>query len=359
MKQLFIIIVSIGFLVLSVPAHSQSKRWPAEKANKWYAGLPWLRGCNFQPSTAINQLEMFQAATFDTVTINRELAWAENLGFNVVRVYLHHLLWTNDRKGFKTRIDNFLRIASSHGIQTMFVFFDDCWNDTAWVGKQPDPKPGVHNSGWLRDPGTMLFKYPDTLNTLEIYVKDILHTFKNDRRILMWDLYNEPGGNYQFNKSLPLLRKVFQWARSVNPDQPITSGVWSDEKQFDSLNAFQLSNSDVITYHNYQYIDQHIKTVDSLQKYGRPIICTEYMARKAGSLFQLVLPMLKEKKVGAINWGFVSGKTNTIYSWDKVVADGSEPALWFHDILRRDGSPFSDSEINIIKTLCSKQNPDE
>lgn len=233
----------------------------------------------------------------------------------------------------------------------MFVIFDDCWNDTASVGKQPTPKTGVHNSGWVRDPGTMVYTYPDTLKTLEAYVKDLIGTFKNDNRILLWDLYNEPGNSGQFNKSLPLLKDVFAWARAINPSQPISAGLWNNSQKFRELNHFQLESSDVITYHNYDYIDSHKDAIDTLRKYGRPLICTEYMARRNGSLFFTIMPMLKKENVGAINWGFVSGKTNTIYAWDTPLPDGKEPQLWFHDIYRNDKTPFSKEEVKFIKSM--------
>jgi hypothetical protein len=345
----FAFVFTIIFLVISA---INAQRWTVDKANSWYKQQGWLRGSNFQPSTAINQLEMFQPATFDTATIDKELGWAEDLGFNVMRVYLHHLLWASDKAGFKKRLNTYLTISSRHKIKTLFVIFDDCWNDTAWVGKQPEPKPGIHNSGWVRDPGTMIYRNPDTLKTLEGYVKDLLTSFKNDRRILMWDLYNEPGNSGQFERSLPLLTNVFKWAREVNPSQPVTAGVWSDGRNFKVLNKFQLENSDIITYHNYSYVDNHINNIDTLRKYGRPLICTEYMARRNGSLFQLIMPLLKKENVGAINWGFVSGKTNTIFAWDTPMKDGKEPPLWFHDIYRRDHTPFSQEEIKFIKQIC-------
>lgn len=345
----FLLLV-FAFTSVSVQAQ-EGKRWTPQQASAWYAKQGWLRGSNFQPSTAINQLEMFQAESFDTATISKELAWAQGLRFNVMRVYLHHLLWTADKEGFKKRLDTYLAISNRHGIKTLFVFFDDCWNDTAFVGKQPEPKPGIHNSGWVRDPGTMVYRYPDTVATLEAYVKDVMTTFKNDGRILMWDLYNEPGNSQQFMKSMPLLKKVFAWAREVSPSQPITAGVWNDGRRFQELNAFQLQNSDVITYHNYNYVDHHKNAIDTLRKFNRPLICTEYMARRNGSLFQLIMPLLKSENIGAINWGFVSGKTNTIFAWDTPIKDGKEPPLWFHDIYRQDGTPFSQYEVEFIKSI--------
>ncbi|MGV3509391.1 MAG: cellulase family glycosylhydrolase [Sphingobacteriaceae bacterium] len=344
-------IFSIVFMLLSLCLQAQHSKWTPEKANQWYAKQDWPRGCNYQPSTAINQLEMFQKETYDPKTIDKELGWAKKLGFNTMRVYLHHILWTSDKEGFKSRLNDYLSISDKHGIKTILVFFDDCWNDEYKAGKQPEPKTGIHNSGWVRDPGTMIYTNPDTMKVLEAYVKDVLNTFKNDKRILMWDLYNEPGNNKQFEKSMPLLKEVFKWGREIDPDQPLTAAVWNNDKKFVNLNKFQLENSDVISYHNYSYVDNHQNTIDTLKKFNRPLICSEYMARRNGSLFQLIMPILKKEKVGAINWGFVSGKTNTIYAWDTPISSGKEPELWFHDILRKDGNPFSKSEVEFIKQI--------
>ncbi|MBN1107895.1 MAG: cellulase family glycosylhydrolase [Bacteroidales bacterium] len=323
--------------------------WSVEKAQEWYNTQGWLRGCNFIPSTAINQLEMWQAQTFDPVTTDRELGWAGETGMNCMRVYLHHLAWESDREGFKKRMNEYLSIAAKYGIKTIFVFFDDCWNPTYQAGTQPEPKPGIHNSGWVRDPGDLLFTDPGILNVLEDYVKDILTEFGDDDRIVLWDLYNEPGNSDYGNKSLPLLQKVFQWAREADPSQPVSAGVWRHD--LNDLNRFQLNNSDVITYHNYRDPENHQVMIDSLKKFNRPLICTEYMARKHNSMFANIMPMLKEQNIGAINWGLVSGKTNTIYAWDTPIPDGSEPELWFHDIFRNDGRAYREEEIQVIRDL--------
>ncbi len=341
----------LSLTVMLTMVKAQTAKWSAEKANAWYNIQPWLTGCNYQPNNAINQLEMFQAATFDPQTIDRELGWAKSLGFNVMRVFLHHVAWTSDKEGFKKRLNQYLDISSKHGIKTMLVFFDDCWNDGYFAGKQPEPKVGVHNSGWVRDPGTTIRSNPDSLKMLETYVKDIMTTHKNDQRVLLWDLYNEPGNKQYYDKSLPLLKMVFEWARAVNPSQPLTAGVWRWDEKFTELNKFQLENSDIITYHNYSYTDVHKKKIEELKALGRPLMCTEYMARRNGSLFANIMPMLKKEKIGAINWGFIAGKTNTIYAWDTPMPNGKEPELWFHDILRKDGTPFSEQEIITIKAL--------
>ncbi len=330
---------------VTVPA----KVWTVEKANNWYKEQKWITGANFLPSTAINQLEMWQAETFDPETIDRELGWAGNIGMNTMRVYLHSIAWKQDPEGFKKRIDQYLGIAEKHGIKTILLFFDDCWNKIPEPGKQPPPKPGIHNSGWVQDPGDPFSNDTTRFQELGRYVKDVLTHFSHDKRILLWDLYNEPGNSDKKESSMPLLMWVFKWAREVNPDQPVSAGIWAWD--FEKLNAFQIQNSDVITYHDYEEPQWHQRVIELLKTTGRPLICTEYMARTRNSRFSNVLPLLKNQNVGAINWGLVAGKSNTIYAWDTPLADGSEPLEWFHDIFRKDGTPYRKDEVDLIKKL--------
>ncbi len=326
-----------------------SKVWPAEKAASWYQQQPWITGADYLPSTAINQLEMWQAETFDTAIISKEFTWAQSIGFNTMRVFLHSLVWKQDAQGFKTRMGQYLTIANRHGIKTIFVFFDDCWNTNPKPGQQPVPKPGIHNSGWMQDPGQAASSDTTQFPALQQYVTDVMTTFAKDNRILLWDLYNEPGNSNKKDSSLPLLTKVFSWARAVNPDQPVSAGVWAWD--FEKLNAFQIANSDIITYHNYEEPEWHKRTIQLLKAAGRPLICTEYMARPRNSRFHNILPLLKEENVGAINWGFVSGKSNTIYAWDTPIPSGEQPAEWFHDIFFADGKPYRQDEVNLILKL--------
>jgi hypothetical protein len=354
-KNLFLISILLLFSIFAVRAQqvkgNTSNIWSVEKANAWYAQHKWINGSDFIPSTAINQLEMWQADTFDPVTIDRELGYAERIGFNTMRVFLHSVAWKEDPKGFEARVSKYLDIADKHHIQTIFVFFDDCWNPDPKPGKQPDPKPGIHNSGWMKDPGLSLTKPADFL-VLKTYVDDMLNTFKHDKRILLWDLYNEPNNSNKNYKSITLLTKVFDWAHQVRPDQPLSVGLWNWDLK--DLCEFQIKNSDVITYHDYNTPDLHRVVIKLLKFYNRPLICTEYMARVRNSTFQNIMPMLKSENVGAINWGFVSGKTNTIYAWDTPIPDGSEPKTWFHDVFRKDGTPYKQEEVDLIKQLNGK-----
>jgi len=346
--------------------------WTKEQANAWYSKQPWLVGCNFIPSTAINELEMFQAETFDTATINRELGWAAGIGMNTVRVYLHDLLWKQDAAGFQKRLDTFLEIASRHHIKPVFVLFDSCWDPFPKLGKQRDPRPFTHNSGWVQSPGYEALKDSTQYPRLEAYVKGVVSKFANDERILAWDVWNEPDNtnNTAYGKVelpnkgdyvLPLLQKTFEWARSVNPSQPLTSGVWagdwSSSEKLKPIEKLQLDQSDIVTFHNYENGEEFEKRIKWLQPLGRPIICTEYMARGNNSYFESSLPIAKKYKVGAINWGLVDGKTQTKYAWDSWSKQySSEPPLWFHEIFHTNGKPYREKEVALISKLTSEAN---
>ena len=346
-------------------------QWSVEKASAWYEKQPWPAGCNFGPSTAINQLEMWQADTFDPATIDRELSWAEGLGFTVVRVFLHNLPYDQDSKGFIGRMEQFLKLADKHHVRVMFVLFDGVWDPFPKLGKQRDPKPFVHNSGWVQCPHQDILKDPARHDELKPYVTGVVKHFRNDKRIFAWDVYNEPDNP---NKSaygsvevpdkakamMPLLKKSFAWARAAKPTQPLTSapwiGNWGDVKKLKPMEKFMFENSDIITFHNYGDLADISKCVENLKRLHRPIICSEYMARPRKSTFDPVFGYLKENKVGAINWGFVSGKTQTIYPWDTwTTTYTAEPAVWFHDIFRADGTPFDQKEVDYIRSVTGKK----
>ena len=353
LSVVFFILTTLNVSAQVVKDADFKPRWSLEKAHTWYSAQKWISGANFLPSTAINQLEMWQAATFDPATIDRELGWAEKIGFNTMRVYLHSLAWKQDPEGFKSRMDKYLSIADKHHIRTIFVFFDDCWNKQGKIGTQPAPKPGIHNSGWVQDPGDPDLKDASKFPELEKYVKDVLRRFSKDDRILLWDLYNEPGNSGKFDTSVPLLKAVFAWAKEVNPEQPISSAIWRWD--FETLNQIQILNSDIITYHDYEDPQWHQRVIELLKTHNRPMICSEYMARTRNSRFSNVMPLLKKYNVGAINWGFVDGKSNTIYAWDTPLPDGSQPVEWFHDIFKKDGTPYRQDEVDLIKKLNSEK----
>lgn len=369
MRQLFFCFCAIAILVSEGVA--QGQRWSEQQANAWYQKQPWLVGSNYIPTNAINELEMWQAESFDPQQIDKELGWAEGLGMNTMRVFLQDLLWQQDAPGFQKRIDQFLTIASKHGIRPVFVLFDSCWDPHPKLGPQHPPIPGVHNSGWVQSPGAEALGNPAEYPRLKAYVVGVVGTFANDPRVLAWDVWNEPDntneGSYEkvelknkadyVNKLLP---QVFEWARSVHPMQPLTSGVWqgnwTSPDKMTATTRIQLEQSDVISFHNYGWPEDFEQKATSLEQYHRPIICTEYMARSAGSTFDTVLPIAKKHHVAAINWGFVAGKTQTYLPWDSwrrpYVLE--QPTVWFHEVYHPDGKPYREREAQIIRELTGK-----
>jgi hypothetical protein len=325
-------------------------RWTAARADAWRDQVGWIVGCNFIPSTASNQLEMWQGDTFDVRTIERELEWAASVGMNAVRVYLHDLAWSCDPKGFISRLRRFLSIAAKQRIGVVFVLFDDCWNPEPRIGEQEPPIPGVHNSRWLQSPGAAVVADPLEWTRLRRYVQAVVGALRSDRRVLMWDLYNEPGNSQMGMRSLPLLQAAFAWARQARPTQPLTAGIWAD---LDELNRFQLANADILTFHNYEDVESLRTQISALAAEGRPIVCTEWMARPTSTIASH-LPVFKEAGVGCFMWGLVSGKTQTIYPWGSP-GGGPEPTPWFHDLLRPDGTPYDPAEVSVLRALAGRQ----
>jgi hypothetical protein len=347
-------------------------QWTEQQAADWYSDLPPLIGFNYAPRTAVNQLEMWQAETWDPQTIDEELGWAEDIGFNTARVFLHDLVWEQEPDQFIDRIDEFLDIASSHDIRIMFVFFDGVWNPIPTAGPQPEPIPGIHNSQWVQSPGVDILGDPSRHEEMEPYVRAVVSAFRDDDRVLIWDLFNEPDNpnlisyastdldvETKRDRALELLELASQWAMEENPVQPLTAGVWdgdwSDPEDITALDAFMLQNLDINSFHSYSDESIVAGQISDLQQYGRPLLCTEYMARPMNSTFESILPLFAAENVGGYNWGFVNGRIQTIYSWTSwIFPDESEPDLWFHDILHSDGTPYDQTDIDSIKEFLEQ-----
>ena len=384
-KLICIIFLSLIFIQCQKsPSPVADYRWTEERAWQWHNENGWMVGTNFNPSTSINQLEFWQEETYDPETIERELEWSAELGMNMHRVYLHNLLWDQDSIGFLERVDNYLNISESKDIKTLFVLLDDVWHPVPKLGKQPEPIPFVHNSGWVQAPGSEILGDSSRHDELKNYVKGVISHFADDKRVVGWDLYNEPDNvassdpenlvnNINFRGlnrgpevkekhiySLSLLKKTFMWAREVNPSQPLTVGLWKDSEKWndiDSLSAidrFAISNSDVISFHAYGDLEETLKKIEDLEQFNRPLLCTEYLARGEQNTFQIMLPLFKEKEIAAVNWGFVAGKTNTAFPWSSwQVEFDSLPKIWHHDIYLPDKTPYDEKEIAFLKNILS------
>jgi len=359
-------------VLMSVEVEEVPGRWPVEKANAWYDALPWLVGCNYIPASAVNQLEMWQSDTFDLETMAGELDWAERLGFNTLRVFLHDLLWKQDAEGLWQRMDRFLDLCRKRSMRILFVFFDSCHRPDPRIGMQPPCVREYHNSGWVQSPSEdLLLRYHNGTagdgekKRLKGYVQETLRRFSTDERVLAWELFNEPGQDGKGDAAAALLLDAWKWAREANPSQPVCSTA---EGSVGQLNIdIARVNSDMVSFHCYD--DAKLETIiRAYEETGRPVLCTEYMSRPS-STFAGALPVLLKHRAAAYNWGFVSGKTGTIWPWSlregkdvyqlrkeesHVVQPHEpfpEPDVWFHDIYRIDGTPFSESEIALVRKI--------
>lgn len=345
-------------------------RFSADWANAWWAAQGWICGFNFLPSSAVNFLEMWQADTFDRDTIARELGWAAALGFNALRVNLHYLVWKHDRDGMMDRLEWLIATADGLGLRMVPCLFDDCGfgGFEPAYGPQPDLVPGVHNSRAVASPGRAALLDPGTWPAFAAYLRDVVRAYRCDNRILFWDLYNEPGNRMVFTAtgaqtyepdfsqaSHDLMRAAFDWCRNENPDQPITVDAWvtpppgsDDPPCQNAIDRDALALSDIVTFHAY-WDSAHVQRfIDHLAALGRPMLCTEWMARAVGSRIEDQLDLFQSRKVGCFQWGLVKGRTQTHLPWpaDLVAAHGgaADRSVWFHDLLDEKGQPYDPAE---------------
>ncbi len=355
-----------GMAPLRALALEPDGRWPVDRAQAWWRNQPWRVGCSYIPANAVNAIEMWQAPTFCPPIIARELRLAAGIGMNAIRVFLHDLVWHKDGDQFIGRIDQFLAIAARHGLVTLFVLFDSCWDPSPHLGPQLAPRPGVHNSRWVQGPGAAALLDRSEWPRLKAYVTQVVSAFQRDSRVLGWDLWNEPDnlniGSYRAEEPAQKLERVaellpltFSWARGASPMQPLTSGlwqgVWASPEKLNPIQRTQVTSSDVLSFHNYGAAPDFAARIAELRVLRRPILCTEYMARPLGSTVESILPLARRAKVAAFNWGLVTGRTQTSLPWAswQHAYPPTRSGLWYHDLFRIDGRPYRSSEIAVFR----------
>lgn len=352
-------------------------RWSIEQARSWYQQHGWACGFNYLPRTAVNWTEMWQEDTFDPVTIDEELGWAERYGYNSLRTNLPFIVWETDRDGLLSRIDTFLCLAARHGIKVMLTLMDDCAfsGDEPFAGPQKPPRTGVHNSQAAASPGRKIVMDPNQWPRVEAYVRDVIGSFSDDERISIWDLYNEPGNRGLFVSAvefaeydealegfaLDLVYRVFDWARDVDPVQPLTIGAWhadvaANKAFLHPIDIAALEQSDIITYHAYAPTMMQLEILHSLGQYDRPVLCTEWLSRHTGCVFSEQLPLFSLYQTGCYHWGLVQGKTQTWLPWPGVNKSHPDPqSMWFHDVLTPEGEPWREQEMHLVRRLTARQ----
>jgi hypothetical protein len=338
------------------------ERWSSEQANAWYDRQPWLCGFNYLPRTAVNWTEMWQGESFDAATIEQELGWAGDVGFDALRTNLQFLVWLHDPEGLRARLDRFLGMAERRGMRTLLCLFDDCAfsGREPYLGPQDAPVPGVHNSGGAASPGREVVRNRARWPELERYVTDLVSHFRDDERLLGWDLYNEPGNESVFTRtagpdprgplvehSMALAEACFAWARAARPSQPLTSGTWNPA--WPEPNRRLLALGDVTSFHHYLGLEHLTDVVRSLRREGRPLLCTEWLARGLGSVPATHLPFFRAERIGCFHWGLVNGRTQTHLPWP-AFSRLAEGGLWHHDLFHPDGTPYDPREIELFRS---------
>jgi hypothetical protein len=351
-----LLLAGVGVAFGQAAEITAGKQWTKERAWEWYRAQPWINGVNYLPGYAGNSTEFWQDDSFNAETIDKELALAEGLGLNSVRILMQYLVWENNPDSYKKHFTKFLELAAKHKISVMPQFFDDCafglqpdpWKRrNPYIGKQDDPIPGVFFPNWAPSPGHSRVIDRSAWPRLKAYVQDFLRTYRNDKRVLVWDLYNEPMNGGMRTNSLPLVQAVFDWAREIDPSQPLTMGSWGPGE----LVPLALNNSDVITFHQYPAPD-----INRFKESGRPVVCTEWMIRFQGTnvypgVIEKTLPRLKEARMGSYSWGLVNGRSQAQFEWGSKRGT-PEPKIWFTDLFRDiNGTPYDPKEIEAIKAV--------
>ena len=353
-------------------------RWSKERIWNWYNARPWMRGCNYMSADCANRIDQWQSLGFEErfETTERELELMQRTGFNTVRLIVEYVVWKEEHDGFMERFNRYLSLCAKYGISCMIVLANDCMPPKSeqwclpYIGEQRF-EWGYHGGKKVSQHGVHTGPAPhfylDDEESREDYFKmvcELVTAYKDDNRICVWDVYNEPGNSGRQRITLPNLRSMFEIVRSCNPSQPLTCAVWEisgDESvPLDEVNQYALDHSDIISYHCYKNYNEHVKIIARLKKEGRPLMNTEWLARSYDNDVFSLFPLFYLEKIGCYNWGFVAGKYQTYEPWEFSWVhyyDGTEPNVdftkWLHDLYRPNHRPYDPREIDLIKDFCS------
>lgn len=332
------------------PQGADGRRWSEERIWAWWRDIGVIRGVNYIPRSCVNSIEMWMEETFDPETLSEELGWARDCGFTAVRIPLQFAVYQLDPQGFLDRLDRFLSIAKNRGLLTVPVLFDDLnrAGREPEVGPQPPPVPGAHNAQWVPSPGPSRVTDPQRWKELEEYMKSVLNRFRNDRRVLYWDLYNTAGNDGLWDRSLPLLERSFDWAREVNPSQPIAVPAWRELGS--PMSARKLERSDLITFQSFDSAQMVESQIQLLKRFNRPIVLVDFLMRQRESRLETILPVCATYGVGWFSRGLAQGRTQ-IWVQDSAFANPQAPDLWQADVLKSDGAAYDRREIDLIRAF--------
>lgn len=357
-------------------------RWSKERAWEWYRARPWIRGCNFMSSDCANRIDQWQEYGFEErfETTKRELALAAQTGFNSIRIIPEFIVWEREHDGFMERFERYIEAAHENGITCTVVLGNDCMPpkeealkrmhlgeqkvDWGYHGGRKVSQHGVFGGA-----GYSLLDEPEYAKKYYAFVQEIVEKYKDDERILIWDVFNEPGNSQRASMSLGHLKKFFEIIRSIDPIQPLTVGIWTSTRDISKLpeiERFGLENSDIISYHNYATYMENIEIIAQLKKLGRPLVNTEWLARCVGNRVEEMFPLFYIEQIGCYNWGLVAGKYQTFEPWTGMWENydkdpghcGWDFEKWFHDLYRPSLRPYNPKEIALMKKVCKLADSD-
>ncbi len=355
-------------------------KWSKEKAWEWYSKLPWLRGCNFIGSDCANRRDMWQSYQSEEhlATADWELALAKETGFNTVRVIVDFDVWYQEPDSFMEIFERYMQLFHKHGQYVMVCLTAEAEMPN---GEYEDfqPKPlgeqeyalGYHQG---RSPEVLErnLHHPKRYHPLESpvlrdkflqMVRSIVGKYREDERIVCWNLYNEPGITLG-DRAMPLLKTMFEEARALGPVQPLTVELWTGYNKKGEIGTevqkYALEQSDVISFHCYLPLPEMCRQIAYLKRYERPILCTEWLNRIQNSPVEDIFPLFQLERIGCWCWGFVVGKTQTNEPWYGMFApylrgEDSDIDLtrWMHDLYCPSLLPYDPREIKLIKEVCA------
>jgi hypothetical protein len=329
-------------------------RWSNEKAKKYMASLGVIKGVNYIPSYCVSYIEMWHH--FKEDVIYRELRYAKRFGFNSLRIFVAACQWESRREIIQEKLNTFLDWCKELGFTVMLTLQPNTYmlpnND---LHPEEDPfiinfKPGCHDGSWTYK-GAQIFdcngKWIESKENICKFVCDIISSYGQDKRVTFWDLYNEC-----HTSNIPLQELVFSCARSQNPIQPLTA-CW---------NALDIS--DITTFHCYatpgvEVLDPDLPGIHEMsfsgeinraKSTGRPILCTECLARTFKSEMTGFLPVYRKERIGFYIWGLCAGSAQYHFPWDWPIGS-PEPKRWFHCVMYPDGSFYDQTEYEMVQAF--------
>lgn len=353
------------------------EKWTKERAWEWYNKQPWIRGFCYYPSCCLNMIEMWQEYNWDKVkaTMEKEMAIAKEWGFNAVRILTLFDLYLDQPEAHLNHLEEFIQICDKNQIKVMVCIGNDCL-----VSKSNYKKPsygeqeydlGYHSGKAIsphivmNEPGYALADEPEYFDLYLEYVEAIISKYAKDERVLLWDIYNEPGNSRRGMMSYKVMEESFKIARKYDTIQPCAACCWSyneKDEPYKEIELKALEMSDVILYHGYMNYKKHKRTVKFLKKtYERPLFNTEWLHRIWHNDVEHFFPYFRKNKIAAFNWGFVRGKSQTNEPWEWLfneyhLGHGKDWDFtkWQHDLIRSNLEPYDFKEYEIIKRECQK-----